>query len=439
MEIRNIDITDIINTQYKAYSFNVIENRAIPSIIDGLKPVHRRILWTMYKYYKNEKVKVVKVAGSALSLHPHSSTSVEDACSLMAQKFSGANNITYLDGFGAFGGKCSGPSNGIGAARYVSVKLSDTFFNIMNTDPALVEMISNYDDSEKEPKNFLPIVPTVILNPVQGIAVGFACNIYPRNLEDVIHCQLQYLNNKDFREPKPYFDGFNGSIEKIGDNVWKTIGCYKKEGKYLTITELPIGYNRETFIKILDDLEQKDIIKSFTDDCKKEFEFNIILNSELNDSEIIEKFKLFTVLNENINVIGFDGKIKNMTVSQIIKQFTDYRFEFYLKRFKLQYLELKEKFEYERDFLIVIQKALFKKFPELSKKEIEKILLDNEIQDKHISKIIQTPIYKFGKDEINILKERLHEMKKKIEELVKLCKEEGLRKDCYITELKGIK
>jgi DNA gyrase/topoisomerase IV subunit A len=435
--MRTLSIEQLINTQYKKYSLYTVESRAIPYITDGLKPVMRRSLWIGTKLAK-DWVKVTKLAGATLSLHPHGSTSVEDAISSNAQRFSGANNVCWFNGKGAFGSKIVGPGNGIGAARYVSVKLSDHFYKIMDVDHDLIELQANYDDTEQEPKSFLPLVPTVLLNPVQGIAVGFACNILPRKLEDIIHCQIQHIQGKDFREPKVFFDGFKGKVEKLEHNTWKVTGVFEKKGNQLHITELPIGTSREQFIKILDNLEDKEIVSSFIDGCTDEFDFIVNLKVDLTDDEIYEKFKLYNTINENINVIDISGKIRNMTVSEIIKEFTDYRFKFYLARFKKQFHALRAEFEFEKDLLRVIQKGLFKKFPNLKKAEIHQLLLENEIKEENIPKIIQTPIYKFGKDEIEKIINTLKELKIKLENLIKLCKNEDLRKDEYIKELKGI-
>ncbi|MFW6130639.1 MAG: DNA gyrase subunit A, partial [Atribacterota bacterium] len=432
-------IPEIIDTQYYEYSRYVIESRAIPNVVDGLKPVQRRALWVAKKNAQ-KWIKVSKLAGATLSIHPHGPNSVESAISNMTQYFAGANNICWFDGKGAFGSRIAGPGNGIGAARYVSVKISDNFNNILNTDSNLIEMIPNYDDTEKEPKYFLPIIPTILSNPIRGIAVGFACNILPRKISDIIRCQENYLQGKGFREPKVYFEGFKGEIEKIEENKWEVTGCFeRKTNKKIIITELPIGWDREKYIKHLDSLEEKEIISSFTDDCTDSFQFTIKLRKPLEDDEFIDKFKLKNILHENIMVIDVNGKIRKMTVTEIIKEFTDFRFKFYLKRFKKMGNENKDDYYLKRDLLTVIQKGLFKKFPNLNKKEIRQLLLDNEIKENNITRIINVPIYKFGKEEVDKLKNELKELKEKIQYLLKLCKNEGLRKNKYIKELKNIK
>jgi DNA topoisomerase-2 len=437
--MRSISIPDLLNTQYKEYSMYVIESRAIPHLADGLKPVARRGLWVATKLARNDWVKVSKLAGSTMSLHPHGNTSIEDAISGMAQNFCGSNNIPYFEGKGAFGSKIVGPGNGIGAARYVSVKLSENFNSIMGIDMDLIQTKANYDDTEQEPIAFNPLVPTILLNPVQGIAVGFACNILPRKLSDIIHCQQAHLEGKGFHEPKVHYEGFKGKIEKVGDNEWETRGVFARSGRKLTITELPIGTNRENYVRVLDALEEKEVISSYADDCTSDFLFTVNLKVELTDDEIYEKFKLTSKLNENITVIGFNGKVKKMTVTEIIKDFTDYRFGLYLKRYKKFFVENKEEFEFKRDLLKVIVKGLFKKFPDLKKEEIKKLLLDNEILEKNVGRIIQVPIYRFGKEEVDKLRAELAELKNYLENLVKLCKDENLRRIEYKKELKAIK
>lgn len=438
--MRELTVDQLINQQYKSYSMHVLESRAICSVIDGLKPVIRRGLWCAMKYNtSNDLIKVVKLAGIALALHPHSNKSLEDCISGNAQGFTGANNVPWFIGKGGFGSKVSGPGNGIASARYISVKLSEHFFKLLGVDKDLIPTVPSYDDGDIEPKYFLPIVPTVLLNPSQGIAVGFASNILPRKLDDIVHCQLQHLEGKSFHEPKVYYEGFKGEVVKIDEKTWKTYGVYTKYGRKLTITELPIGITREDYVKILDNLEDKEVITSFSDECTDEFLFTVNLKDEnLPKEEIIEKFKLFSLLNENLNVIGFDGKIRNMNVSEIIKEFTDYRLKFYYDRFKKEFFELKETFEFKRDLLKVIQKGLFKKFPEMTKQESEKFLISESISESNIQRIVQTPIYKFNKDEVEKIKTDLSTLKDRLQRLSVLCKDENERKDEYKKELKTI-
>jgi DNA topoisomerase-2 len=437
--MRSMTVTELVDTQYLKFSRYTLEFRAIPYLSDGLKPVVRRSLWTALKLAKYDYVKVAKLSGAVLSIHPHGSTSVDDCVSGMAQRFSGANNVNYFDGKGAFGSKIAGPGNAIGAARYVSVKLSENFHKIMGVDLDIVQTVPGYDDVEHEPVSFFPIVPTVLLNPLQGIAVGFACTILPRKLEDLVHCQIAHLNGKGFHEPQPYYDGFRGTITKIADNSWETKGVFSKSGRKLTITEVPIGYTRESYIRVLDTLEEKEIITSYTDECTDEFLFSVNLKADLNEQEIYEKFKLIGTLSENLTVIDFDKKVRKMTITEVIKEFTDQRFLVYFKRYVHEFKTNKVEYEFKNDLLKVIKKGLFKKFPDLKKTEIADLLKENEIKEVNIQKIIQTPIYRFGKEEVEKLEIELKELKTILERLVLLCKNPDLRKVEYMKELKAVK
>jgi DNA gyrase/topoisomerase IV subunit A len=169
------------------------------------------------------------------------------------------------------------------------------------------------------------------------------------------------------------------------------------------------------------------------------FQFSVNLKKDMDDEEIFERFKLRSVLHENITVVDFVGHVRRMTVSDIIKEFTEYRFKHYLRRFKRMGAFNKKEYEFKKDLLMVIEKGLFKKFPNLSKKDIETLLLDNEVKEINISRIIQVPIYRFGKDEVVKLKEDIVELKKKLKLLIELCKSEDLRREEYKKDLKGIK
>ena len=297
-----MNISDIIESQYKPFSYYVIESRAIPKIADGLKPVERRSLWAAKKVASKEWCKVSKLAGSTMSNHPHGNASIEASISSMAQQFAGANNVTFFDGKGTFGSKITGSGNGIASARYVSVKLSDNFYKYFDVDSDLIPLVPNYDETDKEPDYFLPIIPAVLLNPITGIAVGFACEILPRNIDEVKKAQIAYLQGKKLHSLTPYYEGFQGEIFKNTEGGWASKGCWQVSGTKLHISELPIGYTRESYVDLLDTLDERGIVKNYTDNCKDGFNFDIVLTQPLTEEDLIYKFKLTNNLNENITL-----------------------------------------------------------------------------------------------------------------------------------------
>lgn len=437
-------ISDIIETQYKGFCHYVIESRAIPKISDGLKPVQRRVLWSGKKNAR-DFTKVAKLAGSTMALHPHGNTSIEDSISCMTQDFAGANNVCFFEGKGTFGERINGPGKGYASARYVAVRLSKRFDEILDADPDLVKMTPNYDETDVEPESFLPIIPTVLLNPLQGIAVGFACNILPRNLDEVRKLQIDYLSGKNIDKKKlePYYNGFTGKITKgESDSQWICEGTFKrKSDNIIEIDELPVGIGREQYITVLDKLEESEYITSYQDNCRSGFSFLVRLKTPVkDDEEIIKRFKLRINLNENITLIDFDGisVIERTTDVEIIKKFTDWRFNFYLDRFKRQYDEANDELTFKKSLLMVIEKGLFKKFPNQSRKEIVTDLQDVGINNQHITKILQIAIYRFGKDEVVKLKEDISDLESKKRELDILVKSKEKRTEVYIKELKSI-
>ena len=431
-------ISDIIENQYKPFSYYVIESRAIPKLSDGLKPVERRSLWAAKKIATKEFCKVSKLAGATMSNHPHGNVSIEDAISSMAQNFTNANNVPFFEGKGTFGSRLSGPGCGYASARYIAVKLSDNFYKYFDVDSELIPFIPNYDETDNEPNHFLPIVPAILLNPTSGIAVGFACEILPRNIDEVKKAQIDILQGKKIHSLTPYYKGFKGEIYKNAEGGWASKGCWKLEGTKLHISELPIGFNRETFVNILDKLDERGIIKDYIDNCQNDFNFDIILTQTLTEEDLIYKFKLCNNLNENITLIGFNNEVlEKISDVEVIEKFTNWRFSFYLERYKRKLSVTLDELLLKKAILMVIEKGIFKKFPNQSKKEIIKTLQAENIQKEHIIKIMQLPIYKFGKDEVDKLKDQIAELEKDRKEYDELVKDENKRKDIYIKELKS--
>lgn len=433
-------ITEIIDSDYYEFSRYVIESRAIPRLSDGLKPVQRRSLWAAKKIAK-DFTKVSKVAGATMSNHPHGNTSIEDAISNMAQDFAGANNVCYFEGKGQFGQRINGPGKGIASARYVSVRLSEDFKRIFDVDSDLIEMMPNYDETDQEPMSFLPLVPSVLINPCQGISVGFACNILPRNIDEVKKLQMAFLRGRkiDKKVLVPYYEGFKGTIEPgEAEGQWYCHGVFtKKQNNTVHVTELPIGINREQYISHLNKLEDSGKIKKYLDNCKDTFDFLIKLSSDMKRSDVADLLKMKTNLNENITLIGFKNEVlEKISVIEIIKQFTKWRFGYYLKRFKKMLEETDDELEFKKSLLLVITKGIFKKFPSQTRAQIIDILKGQDIRQGHVSRILQIPIYRFGKDEVAKLKMEIKELTDNKKEYNALVNSKDKRTEYYIKELK---
>ncbi len=196
-DIEVVDIENSIKTSYLDYSMSVIIGRALPDARDGLKPVHRRILYAMEHDESKSRttfVKSARIVGAVIGrYHPHGDTAVYDALVRMAQSFS--MRVPSIDGQGNFG---SIDGDGAAAMRYTEAKMSALSHELLrDIDKETVDFIPNYDDSEKEPDVLPSRVPNLLLNGSSGIAVGMATNIPPHSLNELIDGLLHLLGNKN--------------------------------------------------------------------------------------------------------------------------------------------------------------------------------------------------------------------------------------------------
>lgn len=196
-DIQNIDVVDTIKNSYLDYSMSVIIGRALPDARDGLKPVHRRILYGMNDLSLGSKSpykKSARIVGDVMGkYHPHGDTAIYDALVRMAQPFS--MRIPSVDGQGNFG---SIDGDGAAAMRYTEARMTNLAEELLkDIDKDTVDFVPNYDDSMKEPDVLPAKVPNLLLNGSSGIAVGMATNIPPHSLDELIDGILLLLDKKD--------------------------------------------------------------------------------------------------------------------------------------------------------------------------------------------------------------------------------------------------
>ncbi len=196
--IEPIEIQEEMERSFLEYSMSVIVARALPDVRDGLKPVHRRILYSMYdnglrpdRPYN----KCAKVVGEVMgTYHPHGDSAIYDALARMVQEFS--LRYPLIDGHGSFGGR--GPDDGAAAMRYTECRLAPLALELMaDIDEETVDMVANYDGSASEPVVLPARFPNLLVNGSQGIAVGMATNIPPHNIGEVIDAAIHVLHHPD--------------------------------------------------------------------------------------------------------------------------------------------------------------------------------------------------------------------------------------------------
>ncbi len=437
-------ITEFLSNEYKEFALYSIEGRAIPSIIDGFKPTQRKIIHIASLVWKNGSEKTLKVfqlSGKVASdaFYHHGDMSLSNAIINLAQKFK--NNAPLLEEDGQFGSLRSPQA---GAPRYIGTKLSQ-YFRLIYKDFELLE----YKEEEGEiiePKYFLPIIPTVLINGGSGIAVGFASNILNRDVKEIIDVCVKYLNGKKITTIKPSLNGFTGEYILDSDNSkkWHIRGKFQRlNTSTVKITELPPSLTYEKYEEILDKLvDNKDIV-SYEDNCKDNIDYTIKFTradlESFDDEKLVKLLKLEESETENYNTLDENGKLKIFeSVEDIIKYFVDFRLQYYRirKEHLLNKLQQELKILGNRGKFI---KAILEGKIVVNNKPKDEIISQIEVNsiekiDDSYDYLLRMPIYSLTKEVFDKLKEDFSNKKEEIERL-KLIE----AKDMYLDDLSELK
>jgi len=348
------ELINILDDNMKEYGQTVISERAIPSIVDGLKPTPRRSLFTTYKYYKTGRVKVSTLAGRAMEFVPTGDSSIAGAVSMMAREWPGSNNFSLFKPTGAVGSRVFDGFNAIAAPRYLSVELSNFAKKYLFIDEEIWEEIPNYDESTNEIKFFIPVLPMCLLNGVQGIAFGVATSILPYHPKDLANIVNKILDKKkNIKEPMPWYRGFKGTIERTEANKFECTGTIERvDKKTWVVTDLPIGMSSDKLLKRLDQLKTDRKIQGYDDQSTDIHRF--IVKTKMNqysEKKIVALLRLTSRLSQNLNVLDYDKTLLSFkSIVDLMKHFVELRMEAFVflknywierKRKKVAELEVK--------------------------------------------------------------------------------------------------
>lgn len=331
-------ISDFFDVEYKNYCLSVIKDRAIPSVIDGLKPTERKIIFVSDKIWKNgneKPMKVFQLTGKVASdsMYAHGDTSLNKTITSMGQKFK--NNLPLLDGIGQYG---SLRSPFAGAPRYIGTKLSKNFRMVYKDFELLKGKIE--DGVEVEPDYYLPIIPMILINGSPGIAVGFATKILNRNPCDIIDACIKYLNNKKISVLKPWINEFDGEYIRDNENPkkWLIKGKYEVFKNSINITEISQDLTYEDYEKFLIELIDKKYINDYIDNTGEKVNYTIRISKNkidelIKNNNIENFFKINNTITENFTLIDENGNLKIFdSAESILKYFVDFRLPWYQKR-----------------------------------------------------------------------------------------------------------
>jgi len=434
-----------IDEQRRQYSLYVMQMRAIPAATDGLKSAGRRVLWMAHD---GAKYKSAVLAGATMPIHPHASP--EGAVNTLAARY--GNNIPLLTPYGMFGTLLK-PTD-FGASRYTSVQLSKFAKDVVFRDIEIVPMQENYDGTLHEPVHFLPLVPLALLNPSEGIAVGFATNILPRDLEELIVQQLVHLNGgKNAREPlpkhmptaapKPFLSAAVRREETERGIAYYFNGEYDTiDATTIRITKLPFGLLHEKFLNKLDELCDRGIALNYTDNSKDQYDIVVKFKkgeiSSRQEDEILALLGLTIRHIENLNLVDFSGKaILNTNPTDFIRVFTNWRLGWYVQRYE----RLRDLLQIELQRYLDIRTAIKHKGNETARKcenraEFKEWL--DAISIVHLDYIADLPVYRFTEEERLKNEQRIVDAEAQMKEYQSLLSSEPKRRKVYVSELEEV-
>lgn len=467
-----VNIEEQMKTAYIDYSMSVIVGRALPDVRDGLKPVHRRVLFAMNElgiHYNKPYKKSARIVGEVLGkYHPHGDSSVYDAMVRMAQEWS--MRYTLIDGQGNFGNQ---DGDGPAAMRYTEARLERLAEHMLDDiEKDTVDFQLNFDDSEKEPTVLPTRIPQLLVNGSSGIAVGMATNMMPHNLTEVIDGCVAFIDNREItvdelmqhvKAPDFPTGGIIYGMEGVKSAMHYGRGRVVLRGKVtvdtkpsgreqVIISEVPYQVNRDALTNRIGELVNEKVIDGIAHvnnesnekegtrvvlDLKRDAIANVIINQLYKHTDLQTSYGI-----NNVAIVK--GRPRTLNLKDLISEFVEFRHEVVVRRAKFELNEAEKRAHILRGYLIALDHldeviALIRSSPT---PDIAKDNLINagwgldEIQAKAILELRLQRLTGMERDKI---KEEYDELMKLIAHLNELLSNEGMRFELIKTELLEIK
>jgi topoisomerase IV subunit A len=366
-EVKSIHVNGMYENWFLDYASYVILERAVPHINDGLKPVQRRILHSMWEMEDGRYNKVANVIGNTMKYHPHGDASITDAMVQIGQK------ELLIDTQGNWGNIYTGDS--AAASRYIEARLSkfalDVVFNAKTTNWQL-----SYDGRNREPVTLPVKFPLLLAQGVEGIAVGLACKILPHNFNELIEASIDILRNKKVNILPDFPTGGIADFSKYnegmrGGRIRVRAKIEKRDRKTLIITEIPFGTTTTSLIDTILAANDKGKIKvkKVEDNTAAEVEISIQLHSDSYEDldKTIDALYAFTDCEISISpnsCVIIEDKPRFMGVNDILRYNTENTVSLLRKELEIRKAELEEEWHFSSLIKIFIEKRIYRNIEE---------------------------------------------------------------------------
>ena len=473
-KVVDVDIKDEMRRSFIDYAMSVIVSRALPDVRDGLKPVHRRILFAMNELgLSPDKAfkKCARIVGEVLGkYHPHGDTAVYEALVRLAQPFS--SRYKLINGHGNFGSLDDGPA----AMRYTEAKLTGLSMEILSDiDSDTVDFVDNFDGSLKEPVILPSRIPTLLLNGASGIAVGMATNIPPHNLGEVIDGTIalvenpeitidelmQHVKGPDFPSGgqimgtvgiKEAFTTGKGSVVVRGQASIEEVPSSSGRGMVtgIVITELPYLVGPEMVInKIAEHVKNEKLtgIADLNDESGRDgLRVVVKLKRDAKPDVVLNNLYKYTQLQEtfSINTLALVGKQpKTLSLKDLLHEFIEHRVEIITRRCRFELNKAEARVHILKGLLIALENidAIIKVIRSADDTDIAKtnLMKKFELDEIQATAILEMQLRRLTGLERDKIEKENKELNKRIKELKKILSERQLILDIIKEELTEIK
>ena len=426
-------VKNLFDQNFIQYASYVIRDRAIPEIIDGFKPVQRRIIHTLIKTDDGRFTKVANVVGKVMAYHPHGDASIYTALVNLA------NKELFIDKQGNFGNLYTGDS--ASAGRYIECRLRSITKDILNINPAITEYVDTYDAREKEPVAFKAKLPLVLIMGAEGIAVGMSTQIMSHNIHEVIEAEKACLRGEKFQLFPDFATGGLIDCSEYKDGLGKIIARAKldtSDEKKIIITELPYGSTSESLKESIEKAARNGKVKisSINDYTADKVNIEIKLPRGVYVKDVVDSLYAFTDCEKtvycNLLVIK-DNMPVQMTCTEVIQYHAKQLTQILHDELELEKAELFEKMHLRTLERIFIEERIYKAIEEMkTESAVNKAVKDGfvpfaaelirPVNDSDIEHLLKIPIRRISLYDINKNRKEVQAINARIKEINKLLK-----------------
>ena len=427
-ESSNTHLRRLISSNYIEYASYVIKDRAIPYVNDGMKPVQRRILWSMYKMDDGKFNKVANIVGHTMQFHPHGDASIYMALVHIA------NKEYFIEKQGNFGNILTGDAPA--AARYIEARLTPLGKEVL-FNPDITDFVDSYDGRNKEPVFFPAKVPALLMSGQEGIAPGMTTLILPHNFKELLEAQIAILRKQPFELFPDFLQGGIMNISDYDDGNGKITLRAKVEieGRKLVIREIPAMTTTEKLIASVEKAVNKNKLKiaSINDYTGENVEIEIIPARGYKPEKTLKLLYAYTDCSMSISpslLVIRDRRPVIMTVSDVLRFNTECLVDYLRRELQIELDRLNEKYHEKTLERIFIENRIYKRIEECQtyklvldevRKGLNKFkdLLKREVTDSDIERLLAIPIRRISRFDMNRNKKDIEDILNAIEKTEK--------------------